>query len=63
MNCYLNPYRGHSKTLIGAVSTKSRSAYVEVHPKTASEYVAAFLENYLPMHQGGILVMDNHASH
>ena len=63
MNCYLNPYRGSSKTLIGAVSTQSRSAYVEVHPKTKSEYVIAFLENYLPLHRGGILVLDNHASH
>ena len=36
---------------------------MEVHPKTATEYVNKFFENYLPYHRGAILVMDNHAAH
>ena len=55
--------RGKSITMMGAVSTKSDRAYVEIHPKTKKEYVNIYFRNYLPRHKGCIVIMDNHKCH
>ena len=61
--CYLQPQQGGNVTMLGAVSTKSDRAYVQVAAKTNKEHVLAFFEQYLQDHRGAILVMDNHKAH
>jgi len=61
--CYLQPQQGGNVTMLGAVSTKSDSAFVTIAAKTAREHVMDFLGSYLPQHRGAVLVMDNHKAH
>ena len=63
MPCYLQPQKGDNFTMIGAISTKSNKAYVEIAERTSKDEVVRFFHNYLPNHKGAVLVMDNHKSH
>ena len=61
---YLHRDRGANFTMIGCISTKKgERPYVEIAKKTNKFECLRFFRNYLPHHQGAVLILDNHKAH
>ena len=49
--------------MIGFTSTKTMRAHIDVYNTTNKDNVYDFFENFLPGHEGAIVILDNHQAH
>jgi hypothetical protein len=64
INLTLNKERGHSMTILGAISNRWTECKYTIAHKTTKETVTNWLDSYSNDFEfGAVLVLDNHAAH